>query len=142
MKNTFVGLTVLAAIILGYFANDLLSFVHSKPSITLDSSTCLLSTQPCKDGTVVMFLDNDHTQPLKANQLTVIWPNTNAPQLSLTLYGVEMEMGSVKYHLKSVGADHYISDIILPVCTSTEMTWIGELSDGTHTTSLAIRMQR
>jgi hypothetical protein len=142
MAKILLGLTVLTAIVLGYFARTIASSWSPAPSVKLNSSTCILSSKLCEYGTVSMFLHNDKTQPLQANQLTVTWPHAHSSQLLLTLRGIEMDMGIVKYNLKPVGHNQYVTDIILPVCTNSEMTWAADITDGTAIVSTFIRMTK
>lgn len=122
------------------FASDLVAWFQSpQPDL---NDYCQLSQQSCEQAGVTMTLAQDKAHPLVANRLTVHWPNTDAQNLILTLEGLEMNMGSAKFSLSSNGDGLYSADIILPVCTSDAMTWIGELSDGKQTVYPAIRMER
>jgi len=89
-----------------------------------------------------MTLAQDKVHPLVANRLSVSWPNSDSEQLELRLQGVEMDMGTVKYVLKKTESGKFESDIILPVCTSDSMTWVGQLTDGKTTVLPALRMER
>ena len=53
-----------------------------------------------------------------------------------------MELGTVRFQLSSTGEQRFQGEVLLPVCTIDEMTWIGTLTDGEHTVYPAIRMQR
>ncbi|NTJ39213.1 hypothetical protein HQK29_16385 [Vibrio vulnificus] len=44
--------------------------------------------------------------------------------------------------LKQTSPGLFRGEVILPVCTTDAMTWLGELTDGTTTVYPAIRMQR
>ncbi|MGL5109062.1 MAG: hypothetical protein ACRC7J_08295 [Vibrio ordalii] len=136
-----IGVFVLA-LLAGYFSSDIfnwLSSAHSSPDI---NQYCQLSSTPCRQGDVVMTLAHDKSQPLVANTLTVEWPQANASKLTLTLNGLEMEMGTAKYVLTQQEDGLYTAQIVLPVCTTEKMTWIGELSDGRTQVFPAIRMER
>lgn len=89
-----------------------------------------------------MTLSSDTAQPLVASEIRVEWPSASAEQLTLTLSGLEMDMGMPKFVLTQTAPGHYRGDVILPVCTTEAMTWLGELTDGTTTVYPAIRMQR
>ncbi len=140
MMNTLKGIAIILALSAGFFANDLLTWLQ-QPKRDL-SNYCVLSKSGCEQAGITMTLAQDKAHPLMANRLTVHWPNTNAPHLILTLEGFEMNMGSAKFSLSPSGEGLYTADIILPVCTSDAMTWVGELSDGTQTVYPAIRMER
>ena len=59
----------------------------------------------------------------------------------LTMKGLEEQLGTVRYKLKHVGNDYFEGEIMLPVCTLDEMTWLGELTDGQKTVYPALRMK-
>ncbi|EGR4342300.1 hypothetical protein DDN83_07725 [Vibrio cholerae] len=140
MMNALKGIAILLALGAGFFASDLVAWFQSpQPNL---NDYCQLSQQSCDQAGVTMTLAQDKAHPLVANRLTVHWPNTDAQNLILTLEGLEMNMGSAKFSLSSNGDGLYSADIILPVCTSDAMTWIGELSDGKQTVYPAIRMER
>ncbi len=102
----------------------------------------MLSTQACTQQAVSMTLSNDTAQPLVASEVRVEWPSSKEPQLVLTLSGLEMDMGKPKFILKQTSPGLFRGEVILPVCTTDAMTWLGELTDGTTTVYPAIRMQR
>ncbi|MGL0945559.1 hypothetical protein [Vibrio vulnificus] len=126
-------------IVLQLFASDTTAVTQSAPKL---EDYCMLSTQACKQQAVSMTLSNDTAQPLIASEITVEWPATNSEQLMLSLRGLEMDMGKPKFVLKQTSPGHYSGEVILPVCTTDAMTWLGELTDGTTTVYPAIRMQR
>ena len=103
---------------------------------------CMLSTTSCEQNTVTMTLDRETAQPLAPTKIKVVWEGAASDTLMLSLAGLEMEMGSARFQLKSIGNNTYEGDVILPVCTLDEMTWIGELTDGVDTVNPAIRMAR
>lgn len=134
---------VFAALVIGFFANDLRQLASSSSSNTPEiEDHCFMSTQPCEQDTVTMTLDTDNAQPLIPATITVDWEGAQADTLMLDLKGVEMEMGTVKYVLKPVKGNRFQAEIILPICTSHEMTWIGTLTDGNKTVFPAIRIER
>ncbi len=142
MRSALKLVAILIALLAGFFASDIIKlFAGETKSIDL-SQYCQLSTTPCTQKDISMSLAQDTVHPLVANRLSVSWPNSQSEQLVLNLQGVEMEMGTVKYVLKKVEAGKYEADIILPVCTSESMTWVGQLSDGNTTVLPALRMER
>ncbi|TXZ08751.1 hypothetical protein FXE63_04405 [Vibrio mimicus] len=140
MMNALKGIAILLALGAGFFATDLLTWLQ-QPKRNL-SDYCQLSQNGCEQAGVTMTLAQDKAHPLVTNRLTVHWPNSDAQNLILTLEGVEMNMGSAKFSLSPTAKGIYSADIILPVCTSDSMTWVGKLSDGTKTVYPAIRMER
>lgn len=142
MRSALKLVAILIALLAGFFASDIIKlFAGETKSIDL-SQYCQLSTTPCTQKDISMSLAQDTIHPLVANRLSVSWPNSQSEQLVLNLQGVEMEMGTVKYVLKKVESGKYEADIILPVCTSESMTWVGQLSDGNTTVLPALRMER
>ncbi|MDN2665997.1 hypothetical protein OW495_04665 [Vibrio sp. 14N.309.X.WAT.E.F5] len=103
---------------------------------------CMLSTTSCEQNAVAMTLDSETAQPLVPSKIKVVWEGAASDTLMLSLIGLEMEMGSARFQLKSIGNNTYEGDVILPVCTLDKMTWIGELTDGVDTVNPAIRMAR
>lgn len=143
MHRAFRLIALVAALLAGFFANDVLELFGSVSAPVSDNRDyCLLSSQPCEQAGVSMSLANDHAYPLVSTPITVNWPDSQAPQLLLTLEGREMDMGQVKFVLKRTAAGNYAADLLLPVCTRDGMTWVGSLTDGNKTVYPAIRMQQ
>ncbi len=142
MRSLLKPIVIIIALGAGFFASDLIKAI-SKQTQSVDlSQYCQLSTQSCDQKNASMSLSQDKTHPLVANKISVTWPNPEAKQLELTLKGVEMDMGVLKFVLKPASSGQFETDLILPVCTSESMTWAGELTDGETTVLPAIRMQR
>ncbi len=140
--NLVLKLFVVAlALIAGFFASDVTSLISQHTKAIDLSQYCELSTKTCQQQNVSMVLSQDTAHPLIANRMSVDWPETSASQLTLTLQGVEMEMGIVKFVLNKMPSGQFEVDIILPVCTDHSMTWAGELSDGKTAVLPAIRME-
>ncbi|MCK6264324.1 hypothetical protein KP803_13670 [Vibrio sp. ZSDE26] len=138
-------LSVIAALTIGFFANDLRQLASStlqEPSPLSIEDYCLVSTQPCEQSQVLMTLDKDTVQPLVPSTLTVEWKDSNSETLALDMKGLEMDMGSVKYLLTATEGNLYQAEIMLPICTEEKMTWVGTLTDGHHTVFPAIRIER
>ena len=114
---------------------------HSTAEVNLDDY-CMLSTTSCEQESISMSLDRETAQPLLPTKIKVVWEGAASETLMLSLSGLEMEMGSARFQLKSIGNNTYEGDVILPVCTLDKMTWIGELTDGVETVNPAIRMAR
>ncbi|MEZ9699857.1 hypothetical protein AB4455_04240 [Vibrio sp. 10N.261.46.E12] len=114
---------------------------HTSTDVNLDDY-CMLSTISCMQNAVEMTLDSETAQPLVPSKIKVVWEGAASNTLMLSLTGLEMEMGSARFQLKNIGDNTYEGDVILPVCTMDEMTWLGELTDGIETVNPAIRMAR
>ncbi len=142
MRSVLKLVFILIALGAGFFANDLIKAISQQTQSVDISQYCQLSTKSCTQDNVSMTLSQDNTHPLVANRITVNWPNSKTKQLELTLKGVEMDMGVLKFVLKPTSSGQFETDIILPVCTNDSMTWAGELTDGETTVLPAIRMQR
>lgn len=132
---------IIIAVSIGFFASDITKLATQQPEKTLDEY-CMLSTATCIQDQVSITLNRDTAQPLLPVTLRIQWPNHEASQLILSLNALEMEMGTVKYSLKKSADGSFEGDIILPVCTLDNMTWVGELTDGTTTVYPALRMER
>ncbi|PNM65241.1 hypothetical protein AL546_002810 [Vibrio vulnificus] len=147
MNNILKIIAFIVALSGGFFAKDIVQLLSSDTTAVAQSAPqledyCMLSTQACTQQAVSMMLSNDTAQPLVASEVRVEWPSSKEPQLVLTLSGLEMDMGKPKFVLKQTSPGHYSGEVILPVCTTDAMTWLGELTDGTTTVYPAIRMQR
>lgn len=53
-----------------------------------------------------------------------------------------MEMGTAVFKLTKNPNGAFTGDVILPVCTTEEMTWVGEVSDGQQSIKTSLRMER
>lgn len=142
MRSALKLLFIIAALLAGFFASDIIKLFSSETKSIDLSQYCVLSTTPCLQQNISMTLAQDKVHPLVANRLSVSWPDSDSEQLELRLQGVEMDMGTVKYVLKKAESGKFESDIILPVCTSDSMTWVGQLTDGKTTVLPALRMER
>lgn len=142
MRRTFRLMVVIAALLAGFFADDLIGYFQADPPPKDLSRYCALSTQRCDQNGVGMTLAHDTAHPLVATPLEVDWPNAAQDTLLLTLEGLEMDMGQTKFVLKRRDDGRFGADLMLPVCTTAHMTWVGTLTDGHTTVYPAIRMQR
>ncbi len=143
MINLLKFVTVVLALLSGFFAQDILNgFRTYFESRALHDQYCMLSTTACVQDDVSMTLSADNAQALVPVQISVTWPNHQAESLTLTMEGHEMDMGVVKFNLTPQSSGLYQGEVMLPVCTIDEMTWVGELTDGTLTVNPAMRMQR
>lgn len=133
----WLGLFVALAI--GFFANQI---IDQTTASDIAVEYCYLSSKDCEQENVHMQLALDDTRPMQPNRLTITWPSMEQKKLTLTLRGLEMEMGIVKIPLEFIGNQTYQADLVLPICTQSQMTWIGELSDGVVTVNPAIRAQQ
>ncbi|MGX9416456.1 hypothetical protein ACWU4D_03790 [Vibrio sp. WJH972] len=129
-------LSLFVALGAGFFASQLLDFTTVN---NVDIEYCYLSSQVCEQDNVQIKLERDITRPLQANKMTIVWPFDQEKPLTLTLRGLEMDMGIVKVPITPVGNNTYQADVVLPICTQNQMTWIGELTDGSLTIHPAIR---
>jgi hypothetical protein len=136
VKLSFVAIALLA----GFFLPDLFNNANQK-QVNIDDY-CLLSHTPCIQENVTMQLSEDFAHPLKVIKINANWSDAKPQQLLLTLDGLEMSMGKSKYILYKQANGSYQGDIILPICTQESMTWIGSLTDGTHSVLAAIRSKQ
>lgn len=126
----------------GFFISDITNWLSaSNRTIDLDEY-CILSTQGCQKGEIKLALDRDVAQPLMPAKISVEWPDSQKDFLELQLEGLEMDMGQAKFLLTPTGNNTFSGEILLPVCTTDAMTWIGHISDGATTINTAVRMER
>ncbi|EPA8365805.1 hypothetical protein ACQ676_001294 [Vibrio fluvialis] len=142
MRRVVRFVVVVIALLAGFFANDIVHYFQNPAPARALKSYCHLSSQACEQDGVSMTLAKDTAHPLVATPLDVQWPDSKADTLLLTLEGLEMDMGQAKFVLKRSANGHYATDLMLPVCTTDSMTWVGTLTDGNKTVYPAIRMQR
>lgn len=135
-------LLILAAIGSGFFASDLINWYQvTQQQVSLDQY-CLLTTQSCQQGDVIIQVDKDTSQPLVPTQIEVSWPQSDSDHLLMTLQGYEMDMGTVVFKLDKNPQGNFSGQVILPVCTTDAMTWYGSVSDNSESIKTSIRMER
>ncbi len=133
---------VVAALATGFYAQDLLTLVKpSNDPIDL-SQYCYLSSESCTQGDMSAQLEQNVLHPLKPTVLSVTWPNSEAEQLRMELNGMEMEMGTLRFQLTKNDDGLYQAVLLLPVCTTDNMTWLGKIEDENQQMNVAIRMER
>ncbi|KXI24303.1 hypothetical protein AS132_02275 [Photobacterium sanguinicancri] len=81
-----------------------------------------------------------------SNTLSVEWNKlpTEVDSLMLSLEGHEMMMGTYKLLLKRSADNTFSGDLLLPVCTSDAMTWLGTITpinDTSHASPLPISVR-
>lgn len=141
--HTVIRLILAAlALLTGFYASDLIQYWRTNTTPQETPHYCPLSTQPCQQKGVSMTLTQDIVQPLVATTLVVEWPNAQSQQLTLTLQGLEMEMGTIKFLLTRKAEGSFHGELMLPVCTMQGMTWIGMLTDGHASVYLSVRMEK
>ncbi|CAM4185890.1 MULTISPECIES: hypothetical protein [Vibrio] len=145
MNKLLKGLAVLCALGLGFFSQDIYRTIQSmnadNASIEL-SQTCPLSTTACTIDDVNIVLAKDVVSPMQPTDIEVTWPANNEPQLWVELEGKEMSMGVAKFVLTNQGNGHFVGTLLLPVCHSDAMTWIGSIQSKTEQLPISVRMQR
>ncbi|MBD1577652.1 hypothetical protein HC723_14670 [Vibrio sp. S11_S32] len=123
------------ALVVGFYAPSFYSFIKQNTAFTSTapkwdlSRYCALSTTTCQQNNVNITLDNDIVRPLDETHIKVEWPNQTSDKLMLTLRGLEMDLGVVKFPVLKQKDGSYQGSIVLPICTYTKMTWIGSLTD-------------
>lgn len=136
------------ALLAGFYGPTLIQHVKQNVGITdtmplNKDQYCSLSTVICQQGGAEIKLDTDIAKPLKTTQIHVNWPQNSSDRLMLTLRGLEMDLGVVKFPVKKQLDGHYSGNIILPICTEAKMTWIGTLTDqNQRTVYTSIRMEK
>ena len=125
-------LLVPIALFVGFYAPNIVKAVVSTQQENLPlepSQYCALSTQQCEQKGVEMRLDTGIAKPLVATHIEVNWQGSQSDQLMLTLRGLEMNLGVVKFPILKQQSGQYQGTIVLPICTENKMTWVGTLTD-------------
>ncbi|MCG9681532.1 hypothetical protein L1D31_03035 [Vibrio sp. Isolate23] len=142
MSSLLKLLLVVLTLGVGFFAGDLYQWFQSRSQVKPLSEYCLLTTQACESDNVRIKVDRDISQPLVPTEIVVDWPEAQQESLLLTLEGYEMEMGTAVFKLNKSSTGQFTGQVILPVCTTDAMTWVGELTDGQNSVSTSIRMEQ
>ncbi len=142
MSSPIKFLAIALALTVGFFSGELYEKFQDRLKSRSLSDYCLLSTKACVQDDIKVTLDRDVSQPLIPTQVTVEWPQSEANELLLKLEGHEMEMGIVMFKLQKNAQGSFNGELILPVCTTDSMTWVGELSDGQQLMKTSLRMER
>ncbi|GEA50686.1 hypothetical protein VIN01S_14900 [Vibrio inusitatus NBRC 102082] len=145
MNNIFKGLAFILALGLGYFAKDIyqaipISLTSEKQKSNIEY--CQLSTSICTINNASIVLEQDVISPMQPTSIEVIWPENNDDQLWIELEGKEMSMGVAKFVLSKQGNGTFSGSLLLPVCHSDSMTWIGSIQSSNGTLPISVRMQR
>ncbi|WP_143696340.1 hypothetical protein [Vibrio mediterranei] len=138
MNNKVKVLFVALALGAGFFIPNLLK--HEPSADVALTDYCMLSQQVCEQQGVKMKVDSPRVTPLTPITVEVFWPESDAPNLNISLQGKEMNMGVVKFQLEMIKPDVYQGEIILPVCAEDSMTWYGTISNGDSDIKAAVRM--
>lgn len=120
------------ALLAGFYAPNIINaaMVAQQTDKPLNPSQyCLLSTTSCKQKGATIVLDTDIAKPLKPTQIGVHWESNQSDKLMLTLRGLEMDLGVVKFPILKQKDGHYQGTVVLPICTYKKMTWVGTLTD-------------
>ncbi|WP_141706013.1 hypothetical protein [Vibrio rumoiensis] len=146
LRWPYLLLTVLA-LIAGFYLPSLLQNLKTQADLTnapplKSSQYCALSTQACKQDGAAITLDTDIARPLTETRIHVDWPEQTSDKLMLTLRGLEMDLGIVKFPIIKQSDGSYSGSIVLPICTDAKMTWIGSLTDNHQTVYTSIRMEK
>ena len=144
MKTVSKGLAVVLALALGFFASDIYDALQPSSDNT-DINYCQLSTQVCESNGVSMVLGQDVVKAMQPTTIEVNWPNRKEKQLFIELEGKEMSMGIAKFVLERQSDDLFSGTLLLPVCFSNTMTWIGTISvnnKDSESVPISVRMQK
>ena len=143
------------ALLIGLIAVSLMIYFHNSPLFTVRPSSpsvpqtqCVLSSMPCHQQGAAISLDRDVIRPMEKALITVGWPTvpSDVTELALSLEGGEMMMGVYRMQLtRSAPNTAFSGELMLPFCTSKEMTWIGQIHpagtpDNRQPLSISIRM--
>ncbi|OBT09493.1 hypothetical protein A9264_14755 [Vibrio sp. UCD-FRSSP16_10] len=145
MNTVLKSLAIVCALGLGFFSKDIYQAFQShhfeQPAIDA-TQYCQLSSDICTLDDVNIVLAQDTVTPMIPNKITVNWPANDEPQLWVELEGKEMSMGVAKFVLQNQGNGQFVGELLLPVCYSDSMTWIGSIQSTQHTLPISVRMQR
>lgn len=132
-RTTLIWLLLIPiALLAGFYAPNIMHVINSTKQVNLPlepSQYCALSTQQCEQKGVEITLDTDVAKPLETTHINVNWQEAQSDKLILTLRGLEMDLGVVKFPILKQQNGQYQGTIVLPICTYEKMTWIGTLTD-------------
>ncbi|MCW8329929.1 hypothetical protein MD588_14060 [Photobacterium sp. SDRW27] len=99
---------------------------------------CQLSTKACEQNHAIVTLSNDVIHPMQSAEVSVSWPDIpqNTDSLILSLEGHEMMMGVYKLKLTRTLNGHFSGNLMLPFCTSEEMTWQGSIKPDSNSVKI------
>lgn len=142
-KSNFAKLAlVMGVFVLGYGLAEIPNHLNNREAKVDTESLCLLSTSECQFGEVSATLSQDVVKAMQPTQMNVLWPNSESNTLLISLKGVEMEMGEPRFELTRGEGDHFTGELLLPVCTSDAMTWVGTINDGHSAHAFSLNMER
>ena len=132
-RTTLIWLLLIPiALFSGFYAPKIINVISASNQVDPPkkaSQYCTLSTQQCEQQDVTITLDTDIAKPLEATHIEVNWPDNQSDKLMLTLRGLEMDLGVVKFPVQKQKNGQFQGTIVLPICTYSKMTWIGTLTD-------------
>lgn len=142
MKSNLMKLILLVvSVVFGFFSGDI---YHSLTKEDTPLTYCEASTQGCTEQGVSVSLENDVVKAMQPTHIEVEWPNQSADTLLVELEGKEMNMGVAKFVLERDQGNKFAGTLLLPVCHSEKMTWIGKVSSNQSPQGipLLVRMER
>ncbi len=130
-KNTIIQLTLVIAIVAGYFLidfNKLQSMIYGEGEFITQDAQCDLHKSTCEvtiqDGTKLTFEIVQKDIPMmKPLDFKVTSSNPNLDDLKLVIYATNMNMGIYELKLKSKGNGNYEAIGTLPSCPVGKMDW-------------------
>ncbi|WP_325894580.1 hypothetical protein [Grimontia sp. NTOU-MAR1] len=128
----------------GYFFADQTVFDEPATVTPTLAPTCTLSSTPCLFNNAKVSMASNTAAPLIPTKVSVEVTGATPNYLMIELQGVEMNMGTYKIKLSSVGDNLYQGELMLPICMEDEMTWRGAIKSSDDSISLPIdvRMAR
>ncbi|WP_084882714.1 hypothetical protein [Vibrio sp. qd031] len=136
-----LGLVVIV-FVLGYGLAELPNLLDRHNETVEIESLCHMTTSECRWDATSAVLAQDVVKAMQPTTITATWPNTDADRIRVSLKGVEMEMGEPRFVLNRTQANTFTGDLLLPVCTSDAMTWVGEINDGHSSHTFKLSMER
>jgi hypothetical protein len=135
MKNTFLMIIFVAAIIGSYFFvdfNSLFNDARGEVKFAQQSDDCDLHEGPCKitleDGTSFNLEVYPKDIPLmKPVTFKITSENYNKDIISIDVYAKNMNMGTQVIKLKKTSDNNYESNVILPTCIRGNMKWNADI---------------
>ncbi|CAM3069559.1 hypothetical protein [Vibrio rarus] len=141
MTKMIKSLTVLLALGLGFFANDIYHALQTPTDLDA-THYCQLSTQPCNINNATITIAEDVVSPMQPVDIHVQWPSHPQAQIWVELEGKEMSMGTAKFVLAKQDDGSFAGQLLLPVCHSNAMTWIGSIRSQNDALPISVRMQK
>jgi hypothetical protein len=128
-KKSFYKLLAIEAIIIctiaiGYFFNDIKSYIYNS-NLNIIKSECVLNSGVCKatlQDESILSAQVSPKEIFALQQVSVNVQNNNADSIKLVVSGINMDMGTHEFNMQKMPNNTFEAKILLPSC-SIDMHW-------------------